>query len=583
MKVSIQFTLACLWLCACMFQSQSVNGQLPGDSGKQDQDFQVDQVLIKTREGTTISAMVVRNKNFRKRMPTTLFYTIYADPERNLKEAKLAAAKGYVGMVANTRGKGLSPDPVEPYEGDAQDIYGVIDWISKQDWSDGQVGMYGGSYSGYAAWAATKKLHPALKTIVPYVAAIPGQGLPMENNVFLNANYGWAFYVGNNKYLDTTNYYNRKYWWDMQWNWYASGKSYRKIDSIEGRPNKLLQRWLDHPAYDKYWQDKVPYQQDYVHINIPVLSITGYYDDGQISALHYFKEHYRYLKQANHYLVIGPYNHFGAQKGNEPTVNGYEVDPVARIHTRDLTFEWMDYVMKGRKKPALLQDKVNYEVMGANVWRHVPSIAAMSNRRLKFYLHAVRTDSSWLLSSLKPRETGFVTQEVNFADRTTQHNDYYPYPIIRETKPATGLCFVSAPFTEAVAVDGLFSGELRLRLNKKDLDIGVVLYEVMPDGRYFHLSYYLGRASYAKDMSRRELLQPGEICIIPFSRTRMVSRQLRKGSRLMVMIDVNKNPGAQLNYGTGKDVSEETIADAKVPLKIEWLNDSYVEIPIRNN
>ena len=28
---------------------------------------------------------------------------------------------------------------------------------------------------------------------MPYVAAIPGYGLPMANNVFLNANYGWVF------------------------------------------------------------------------------------------------------------------------------------------------------------------------------------------------------------------------------------------------------------------------------------------------------------------------------------------------------------------------------------------------------
>jgi hypothetical protein len=32
-------------------------------------------------------------------------------------------------------------------------------------------------------------INPALKTIVPYVAAIPGLGVPMENNVFINANY----------------------------------------------------------------------------------------------------------------------------------------------------------------------------------------------------------------------------------------------------------------------------------------------------------------------------------------------------------------------------------------------------------
>jgi len=59
-----------------------------------------------------------------------------------------------------------------------------------------------------------------------------------------------------------------------------------------------------------------------------------------------------------------------------------------------------------------------------------------------------------------------------------------------------------------------------------------------------------------------------------------VSRQLSKGSRLLVTLNVNKSPFEQINYGTGKDVSDEDISDAKIPLKIKWMNDSYVKIPI---
>ena len=42
-----------------------------------------------------------------------------------------------------------------------------------------------------------------------------------------------------------------------------------------------------------------------------------------------------------------------------------------------------------------------------------------------------------------------------------------------------------------------------------------------------------------------------------------------------------KEPGRQINYGTGKDVSDETIADAGEPLQIKWFADSYVELPVR--
>jgi uncharacterized protein len=108
----------------------------------------------------------------------------------------------------------------------------------------------------------------------------------------------------------------------------------------------------------------------------------------------------------------------------------------------------------------------------------------------------------------------------------------------------------------------------------------VVLYEVMSDGKYFHLSYTVQRASYAADMSRRQLLAPDRVETIRLDRTLLVSRQLSKGSRLLVVLDVNRGPFAQVNYGTGKDVSDESIMDAKEPLRVEWLNDSYIEIPV---
>src|SRR5690606_34214194 len=136
--------------------------------------------------------------------------------------ARTAASYGYVGVVADARGKRLSRDPIRPYETEVDDTHAVLDWIAAQPWSDGRVGMYGGSYDGFAAWAATKRPHPALRTIATYVAAIPGLGLPMENNVFLNANYAWPFFVGNARELDHETYGDRERWQTLPDRWYQS-------------------------------------------------------------------------------------------------------------------------------------------------------------------------------------------------------------------------------------------------------------------------------------------------------------------------------------------------------------------------
>lgn len=572
----------CMLLLCLIFSSLSA-AQQPSD----DHLYLIqDSVLIKTDKGITLSAVVVRKKGVSVPQPAALLFFIYSNLQRSLQEAKYAASRGYVGIVADARGKRLSPDTAAPYEHETEDVNAVIEWITKQPWSDGQVGMYGGSYSGFAQWAAAKHLHPALKTIVPYVAAIPGQGLPMENNVFLNANYQWAFFVTNNKYVDNEINNDRKRWQTLNQKWYESGLPYRKIDEIDGTPNPLLQRWLKHPAYDQYWQRMVPYKEDFAQINIPVLSITGYYDDGQISALQYYKEHLKYNPKADHYLLIGPYDHFGAQKGGVPVLRGYTVDPVALINTREITFDWLDYILKGGQKPALLQDKINYQVMGTNQWKHASSVKTMSNHTLKLYLTDKvlvnnQAEKNFLLSEQKPAQQRSISQFVDLADRKTTNNDYYPDPIIKNNPDrSNGLFFISQPFDQPVELSGFFEGVLNAAINKRDMDIGVVLYEVMPDGQYFQLSYFLGRASYARDMSKRQLLKPGVFESVPFSRTRMVSRQLQKGSRLMVVLNIDKNPFAQVNYGTGKDVSDETIQDGKIPLKIKWRTDSFISIPL---
>ena len=48
----------------------------------------------------------------------------------------------------------------------------------------------------------------------------------------------------------------------------------------------------------------------------------------------------------------------------------------------------------------------------------------------------------------------------------------------------------------------------------------------------------------------------------------------------MIVLNVNKHPFEIINYGTGKDVNDETISDAKEPLQIKWYNDSYLRVPI---
>jgi putative CocE/NonD family hydrolase len=574
--------LHCLLVVALLTGTLAAQQPQPATPNDDALYFIEDDVLIGTRDGATLSATVVRPKGVTQPLPALLTFDIYTDPGAFRARGKETAAHGYVSVIADTRGKRLSPDPIVPYEHEAADTDAVIAWISRQPWSNGQVGMRGGSYSGFTSWAATKRMPAALKTLAVSAAAIPGLGLPMYNNVFLSANYGWVFYVTDNKYLDDRTYNDNDRWARLLEKWFASGRPYREIDQVDGTHNPLLQRWLQHPAYDAYWQAMVPYEHDFAHITIPVLTISGYYDDGQISALEYLRQHYRFNPHAEHYLVIGPYDHFGTHRATKAEVlRGYRLDPVAQFSTPELVYQWMDYVLRGGPRPAMLIDRINYEVMGANEWRHAPSLQQMSPHHVPYYLTAVAEGNRYRLSRDKPAAPGALERGYDLADRTVQNNAHsYPDPIIEEAlEHLTELVFVSEPFERATIVSGAFTGELDITTNKRDVDLGVTVFEQTPDGRLMHLAYWLGRASYARDASVRRLLTPGRAARIPFETT-VVSRQLSAGSRLLILLDVNKNPIAQVNYGTGRDVSDESIADAGEPLEVRWHNDSYVSVPL---
>lgn len=545
-------------------------------------------VAVRAPDGATVCALVVRPRAASGRLPALLNFTIYANPQTLLEEARRTASHGYAGVEGLTRGKGCSPDKPVPYEHDGADAAAVIDWISRQAWSDGRVGMYGGSYEGFTQWAAAKHRPKALKALMPSVTAAPGIDVPMEGNIFQSFVYYWPFYTTNNKTLDDAPYNDRARWWRMNRAWYVGGQAYRSLEKIDGTPNPFFARWLDHPSYDAYWQAMIPYQKEFATIDIPVLTTTGFYDDAQIGALYYFLQHNRYRPNAEHYLLIGPYDHIRGQRGtfsrlgNPLTVlRGYETDPVAQIDLGELRYQWFDHVFKGAPKPAILKDKVNYEVMGANEWKHAPSLAAMGHQTLRFHLGAARSGDDYRLSAKKPAGDVFVPQEVDLADRSDIERVIPGGGIVdKELNRAGSLVFTSDPFPQATEVSGLFSGHLELVANKKDLDFSLELYELTARGEYVELSFFLGRASHVRDRSHRHPLTPGRRERLDFQSGRLTSRRFQPGSRLVAVLRIIKAPGAQINYGTGKDVSDETIADGKEPLKIQWFGASFIEVPL---
>ncbi|WP_288441337.1 CocE/NonD family hydrolase [uncultured Chryseobacterium sp.] len=549
---------------------------LPFIKKTEQQQFEIkDSIVIKSNKGNEISLQMIRYKGSEAKVPTILNFGIYRGRKIDYAE-KLNAMKGYVIVYATSRGVYLSKDNLAPFEFETEDVNEVIDWIIKQSWSDGKVGMAGGSYNGFSQWAAVKNMHPALKTIVPSASVGFGIDFPMENNVFNTYMVRWLEYVSRSRYVDYDDSDTLK-WQSLVNKMYTNGTAFKDLDSLNGNKNVFFQKWVQHPSFDTFWTSKIPYKRDFAKVNIPVLTFTGYYDDDQRGAFYYYNEHYKYNKNADHYLVIGPYDHYGAQGSIKNNLRGYTIDPAANINHNTLSYEWFDYILKGKKKPGFLKGKVNYQVMGTNQWKSAANIDEISNKKLKLFLSRSK------LQEVKPALDNTL-QTISFTNRkdTLQNFDRYKImdmaidPAVLKDK----LVFESDALQDPVEINGSFTGNLKVTINKKDIDVKIILYELTSKGEYIQLSSYLGRASYAKNKEKRQLLVPGKISEIPVNNTYFVSKKIEKGSKLIIVLGVNTSPFEQMNYGTGKDVSLETMADAKEPLEIKWYNDSYVEIPI---
>jgi predicted acyl esterase len=263
--------------------------------------------------------------------------------------------------------------------------------------------------------------------------------------------------------------------------------------------------------------------------------------------------------------------------GNVESFSGYTYDPAALIDLTELRFRWFDHVLKGGPRPDILADTVNYEVPGANTWKHAPSLAGMAKGMLTFHLSTTGSAHRLTKSSSKTSST----QIVNFADRKDVDLVTPGGNVLdKDLDTTNAIEFISEPFAKATEFSGLFSGHLEFVTNKKDFDFQISLYAQTPDGHYMQLAPYWSRASYVADLTNRHLLVPGARQVLDFRASRLMSFRLPKGSRLVAVLGVIKNPGQEINYGTGGIVADETIADAKVPLKIQWLGGSTISVPL---
>jgi putative CocE/NonD family hydrolase len=546
---------------------------------------------IPMRDGVQLNATLYQPKNSQT-LPAIFTLTPYIADGAHPRGLYFAS-HGYTFAAVDSRGRGNSEGAFEPFANEAQDGYDIVEWLAKQPWCDGQVAMWGGSYSGYDQWVTLGEAPPHLKTIVPTASAHAGVDFPFIKNIFSTFEMQWLTYTSGAA-RNQTIMNDPKFWIAKFQELYQGHLPYKELDKIVGNQSTYFQTWISHPYPDQYW-DKMSFPQEaYDQISMPILTITGHYDDDQLGAMEYYRHHMS-LKSAgreSHYLIIGPWDHAGT-RDPKTEFGGLQFSSSAVLDMNEIHREWYDWTMKAGNKPTFLEKRVAYYVMGAEKWKYADSLEDIVTKPKNFYLFSPGEAKDVYHSGRLEEEPG------NGADFDTFiYDPMDTHPGDLEWEPAdnyltdqtsdlnlfgNGVVYHSEPFIEAMEITGWVRFFAWIAMDVPDTDFRVSLSEVLLDGRLIRLTQDLLRARYRESERQEKLIASGEINQFIFDGFTFFSRRISKGSRLRLILSCPNTIFLEKNYNSGGVVAGESGKDARtahITLYHDQDHPSCVELPV---
>lgn len=264
--------------------------------------------LVQTRDGAELATDVYLPDNATAHS-AVLVRTPYDKSSRYtaLKhEAEFFRQRGFAFVAQDVRGKFRSTGETVPYEFDVADAYDTAEWITRQPWSNGRIGVAGASYYGFTTWAAVASGHPAIKAAIPQVTGIEMGGAHVASR--------WRHEVPpllalNDLLQIWTN--NEGYLAEIDW---ASDSVANIITRWHEQVGECLgaARLLDLAARQDWYN---PYGARHPHhtTNIPILHWQNWYDPGLAPSG--LKDWRHFRSQAGqrdlHYLRAGSADHAG--------------------------------------------------------------------------------------------------------------------------------------------------------------------------------------------------------------------------------------------------------------------------------
>jgi hypothetical protein len=231
-------------------------------------------VPAKMRDGVTLRADICRPKADGK-FPVLLTRTPY-DRNGSADFCLRAAARGYVVVTQDVRGRYASEGDWYPFKNESQDGFDTVEWVAALPYSNGKVGMFGGSYVGATQYLAAIAQPPHLAGICPnFTASNYHDGWTYQGGAFEQwFNESWTTGLAENTMSRRVESSNDAVGWTQT-------LPLRSYPILETPPAAGLAPyftdWLAHPDYDDYWK-RWSIEDHYANVQVPVFSLGAWYD-----------------------------------------------------------------------------------------------------------------------------------------------------------------------------------------------------------------------------------------------------------------------------------------------------------------
>ena len=503
---------------------------------------------VPLRDGVRLSANIFRPAA-QGRYPAILLRTPYDKSKNVTASFQSFVNRGYVVIVQDVRGRYQSGGIFEPINQEVNDGDDTINWVAAQKWSDGAVGMFGGSYLGIAQWKAALSHNPHLKAIFPYVS-----GDDDYRDRFYSA--GGAMKLGHRLSWLADNLRTRDY--DApEFARYVQALPLRTADQVvAGRSLDVWREAIDHPAYDDFW--KRGSVREHLHdLRLPVYSVAGWYDnyaESDLDAFHQISQHSRSDR-----IMIGPWAHVFNTR-----FDALDFGKESQVSLRSEQIAWFDRYLKGEEADTPAR-AVRLFVMGTNQWRDEDEWPLARTRPVKFYLN------SFGHANTAAGDGGLAAHpDRGVAHDTFTYDPRNPVPTaggavccdpkvfpwgpkdqrIIEQRPDV-LVYSTGPLTKDTEVTGAIQVVLHASSTATDTDFTAKLVDVYPDGRAINLCDGMLRVRYRESLSAPKLLPPGEVATLTID-AGVTSNVFRAGHRIRVEISSSNFPRFDRNANTGE-------------------------------